>query len=132
MILTFPKDAHAQLSTHFNTDEFSCHCECKTPTLVDVELIRKLDRMRELLGKPLKITSGYRCSRQQQKLRDDGRHTAISVSTHERGMAADLFCANVTGYELAQIAEQAGFTSIGTAKTWIHVDTRGDLRRWTY
>lgn len=130
--MIFPKGSQTQLSEHFNTREWDCHCDCKTDTLVEPELIRKLEVIRSWLDKPIKITSGFRCPIQQQKLRDDGRHTAAQTSTHEEGRAADLWCDNMPGYELAEIAERAGFFSIGIAKTWIHVDLRPGVRRWVY
>ena len=130
--LKYKKGLSVPVSDYFKSTEFDCTCPCLGDTLIDPVLTKRLDFMRRNIGKPIKITSGYRCAIKQQELRDDGRHTAAKVSTHEEGQAADVFVAGLTGFDLTDEALRAGFTSIGTAKTWAHVDIREGNRRWTY
>ncbi len=89
--------------------------------------------MREALRKPLAITSGYRCHAYQQELKARGYETAVGVSQHELGRAADLVCPDLTGEELARTARACGFKAVGTGRKFIHVDLRADKERaWNY
>jgi hypothetical protein len=50
-----------QLSKNFNSIEFACPCCGRWK--VDPELVQKLQQLRDHLGYPIIITSGYRCPR---------------------------------------------------------------------
>lgn len=132
-VLEIPKRQGRSLSEHFNSDEFDCHCGCCTQTLIDTELVNKLEAMRTLIGKPIKINSGYRCAHRQEQLRQMGFETASGKSQHELGKAADIMCDGMTGAELDKIARSVGIKAVGVAHNWIHLDLRDDReRRWTY
>lgn len=78
------------------------------------------------------VNSGYRCKKKQQQLREQGYETAVGVSQHELGNAADLACSPMGMINL-KAAANLEFSALGEAKTFIHVDTRKDkMRRWTY
>ena len=49
-------------SKFFKRSEFSCSCGCGFDT-VDAELLAIMDPFREAMGKPIKITSGCRCTK---------------------------------------------------------------------
>lgn len=121
-----------KLSDDFSTQEFTCQCvnpECRNQ-IVALELIEKLERVRDLISEPLKITSGFRCHKHQCELTAQGCETAKSVSQHELGNAADIVCSDLT--KLAKIVEQE-FKAIGYSKRFFHVDLRSDRQRyWTY
>ena len=53
---------------------------------------------------------------------------------HTKGIAADIYVSNgVDRYKLLITAFNMGFTGIGVAKTFIHVDTRTSQPVvWTY
>lgn len=87
-------------------------------------LIVRLERLRELVGQPLRIVSGYRCPAHNRAI--GGAHD----SQHVYAAAADLEVGKV---KLAQ-AIDAGFTGVGTKGAWVtHVDVRdGAFRHWTY
>lgn len=93
--------------------------------LVDMDAIARLESMREMVGKPLKITSGYR----------DPIHNAkvggAPLSMHKFGRAFDISLAGHDANQLEACAKRAGFGGIAKAKTFIHVDT-GRVRTWTY
>jgi zinc D-Ala-D-Ala carboxypeptidase len=130
----YPKDSTDQLSEHFNQKELACKCtrpECDF-TIVHMELINRLETLRTLVGHPVIITSGYRCERYQAVLAAAGFQTAKGISTHTEGMAADIKVRHLSGEDLEKLAREAGFESVGVAKTWIHVDIRPGHRRWTY
>lgn len=132
-ILTIPNDKVEYITLNTNSEEFRCKCGKCTESLISTDLVAKLEKIRELAKAPVIVTSGYRCSSHQQALRDKGMETAKGKSSHEMGIAVDLFCATHCGASLAQLANQAGFKNIGTAETWIHCDDRpGGPRFWTY
>lgn len=60
-IVTYQRGDTTALSKNFTRDEFECQCGKCTAQMIDTELVDKLQRIREVLGVPLKITSGYRC-----------------------------------------------------------------------
>jgi zinc D-Ala-D-Ala carboxypeptidase len=120
------------LSTHFSTKEFTCRCGMCRDQRISKELITKIEEVRALYGRPITVTSGFRCPRHQAHLRGtlpEG-HTAKGTSTHEMGQAADI-----TGEDLPALfaACEKVFKAIGLAKTFYHVDLRNDkVRRWNY
>lgn len=127
------KSYDAELTPHFRSCEFVCHCRDQNCGLqmISEELVSRLERVRIKLAAPIVVTSAYRCSRQQERLRSMGFETAVGTSQHELGRAADLFTNDIQ--KLAEIVEEEGFPAIGMAKTFIHVDLRSDKkRRWTY
>lgn len=135
MVNTYRKGEHVTLGSHFSSSEFDCNCSSCTATIVDPELIEKLEALRKLLGAPLSINSGYRCAAKQAELRAAGYETAIGVSQHELARAADIMRADTptSGVKLEQLARQAGFKAVGVGNYWVHVDLRDDKdRRWTY
>lgn len=134
MLNQYMKGANAALSPHFNSREFDCSCPQCTVSLIDSELIAKLEVVRGTTG-PLKTNSGYRCQHKQDELRLAGYETSLGVSQHELGRAADITTpdSRFTGPELEAKAREAGFMAVGVGQYWIHVDLRNDKdRRWVY
>lgn len=124
------------LSKYFDSHEFDCQCknvDCKDQK-ISKSLITKLDSIRIEIAQPLTVTSGFRCAKHQQEIRDSGVSTVVAkVSTHEKGDAADIRPKDgkMEGFETV-CAKQ--FDSIGLAKTFLHCDLRTDKknRRWNY
>ncbi len=135
MIRAYAKGSHVQISKHFNSDEFDCHCGnneiCKI-TLIDDLLVERLELIRVNTGRRIFIHSGCRCMERQIKLGDMGFKTSKGFMPHVKGMAVDFAIEGMTGLEMEDECKKAGFTSIGVAKTWVHADTRTEHRRWTY
>ena len=120
-------------SEWFSLHEFECKgCTCNDQ-LIDSELVIKLDRIREKIGVPIIITSGYRCEKKQGSLREQGKETAIGVSQHELGKAIDLTVKDKNLMpELLELCKQE-FKAIGKSALFIHVDLRIDKERfWSY
>ena len=59
-IISFGREDKTSLTKNFARYEFQCPCGCGQQSL-DTELAEKLQLIRDKLGKPIKITSGYRC-----------------------------------------------------------------------
>lgn len=134
MIKVYPKGSQEKVGRHFRACEFDCPCsydDCKE-TRIDSELVDLLDNFRDQCGCPLLITSGCRCHRHQQDLREQG-YPAAKDSEHEKGEAADVKTGKQAGLELEELARKVGFRAVGVADHWVHVDTRMDRdRSWSY
>lgn len=135
-MITWNKDykKSTQLGTYFSTKEFQCKCRNKdcVEQQVEIDLINKLDDLREELGLPITVTSGFRCRKHQVKIRASGISTVVAwkTSSHEEGGAADITCSDMK--KLKKLAPKY-FKAIGLAEDFIHVDLRADkTRRWKY
>jgi len=101
--------------SHFTKEEFSCKCGCGANE-VKTDLINRLEIVRQMYGKPMRINSGHRC---EQANRAAGSR---SSSSHVIGEAADIGCTNskdrdeLVGYLRTQ------FQRMGIHKLFIHVD----------
>lgn len=91
-------------------------------------LAKKLEVMRERLGKPLKITSGLRVKKLNTAVK------GASMSQHLHGRAADISVAGHDRHEMIVAALSAGFTGIGLGRSFLHVDTRpqSGVTVWKY
>lgn len=112
---------------YFERSEFKCSETGEN--LIKDAFIHKLDDLRELCGFAFHITSGYRSpnhSVEAKKANGGGEHT--------KGHAADIAVTNAAQrYTLLKNAFTMGFTGIGVASTFIHVDTRrSEPKVWTY
>ena len=121
----YTKGKSTKLSENFNSTEFDCHCGqyCST-TLIDPQLVEYLQKIRDHFGKPIRINSGYRCSKHNVNV------GGASQSYHTKGMAADIYIQGVTPGEVAQYAESIGMKGIGVYSTFTHVDTRENKYFW--
>lgn len=111
-----------QLSKNFNEREFSCpHCR---QVFVVPDLITKLQALRDNIGKPITVTSAYRCPVHNKNI------GGAKQSRHMQGQAADIVVQGMTPAQVAQAAERVGFGGIGVYKSgFTHVDV-GPNRRW--
>ena len=122
-IRQYKKGAGTQLTKNFNQDEFDCKgssgcCKCRCSTMkVDTKLIRKLQVLRNRLGKAISINSGYRCPTHNKC------QGGANGSQHTLGKAADIRC-SLSPAQLAKAAQEVGFTGIGRYSNRVHVDTR--------
>ena len=129
-IKTFVKGKPTSLSTNFKSTEFDCHGSgCCTQTKVDDKLVQYLQQIRNHFGKPVNISSGYRCEVHNKKI---GGATA---SRHKSGQAADIYISGVAPAEIAKYAESIGILGIGLYETdadghFVHVDTRETKSFW--
>jgi uncharacterized protein YcbK (DUF882 family) len=80
----------------------------------------KIDELRERCGFPFIITSGYRSLAHPIE-----RAKKTNTGTHAQGIAADIKV--IDGVQRFKIVEEAikmGFTGIGVASNFVHVDIR--------
>lgn len=123
------------INNWFKTKEFECKCTNKEciEQKISVELVKRLTAIREYTKSPMRITSGFRCTKHQEDIRNSGVSTVVAKkSTHELGNAADISVSSLTVPNLVLVVEKQ-FKSIGIANNFIHVDLRDDkIRRWKY
>lgn len=132
---TFKKGSEASINRFFSCKEMECKCsnEDCVDQKISIDLINRLTWLRECMGKPLTITSAFRCAKHQASLRASGVNTVVAkTSQHELGNAVDCFFKSFRIDEWLPKAEMR-FNSIGIANNFLHLDTRDDKkRRWKY
>lgn len=127
---TYTKGKATKLSTYFNSTEFDCHGSgCCSTTLINETLVEYLQKIREHFGKPITITSGYRCATHNKNV------GGATGSRHSKGDAADIVVSGVTPREVAKYAESIGIMGIGLYETasdghFVHIDTRTTKFFW--
>lgn len=129
-IKTYAKNSKTKLSTNFNSSEFDCHGSgCCSSTLVDDKLVTYLQQIREHFGKPVNISSGYRCTTHNKNV------GGATNSRHAKGQAADIYITGISPAEIAKYAESIGILGIGLYETnsdgfFVHIDTRTTKSFW--
>lgn len=111
------------LSAHFSSSELACrHCGRLPAETVLTHLLGHLEGLRALVGRPLRIVSGYRCPAHNRAVGGARR------SRHVVGDAVDI----EEGYCDVDQARSAGFRGIGTKRgVPTHLDL-GRRRTWMY
>jgi Peptidase M15. len=125
------------LTKNFSHYEVQCICGCGV-SWVNPRLIEKLQHVRDVLGKPITITSGVRCESFNSSIKGS------LVSSHMpdadgMGLAVDIACtSSKTRYELVDVAIKF-FRRIGIAGehsgNFIHLDVDPNKMQdviWTY
>lgn len=112
---------------NFKVKEFACKCGCGFDS-VDQKVIDMCQKIRDKLGVPVKINSGCRCAKHNQKV------GGVKNSQHTLGLAADIACSLGAkkivqaikelhaGGELEELRYCKEYTS------WVHVDC-GKVRK---
>ena len=117
-----------KLSEHFDSSEFACKCGCgglNNGADISANLVAVLERMRQRCGKPIIITSAYRCPTH------NANEGGVSNSQHVLGTAADLLVPKgMTKSAFIDLAAQCGADGIGSYPWGIHIDVRGEKARW--
>lgn len=128
--ITATKGQATKLSAYFDSTEMDCHGSgCCTQTLINEKLVTYLNKIREHFGKPITITSGYRCPTHNRRV------GGATGSRHSKGDAADIVVSGVTPREVAKYAESIGIMGIGLYETssdghFVHIDTRDKKSFW--
>lgn len=117
---------------HFTEEEMRCRCgECSG--LPKHSFMLMLEALRIVVGTPLVITSGYRCTAYNKAIGGG--------QVHPMGIAADIAATGQLALKIVAKAEALGFTGIGLKQhgaqsgRFVHVDRWwGNLRPtiWTY
>ena len=114
---------------NFTRSEFECPCGCMRAEM-DPDFMQRLQMLRLRCAFPFQITSEFRCR--------DYNASIGGGKSHPLGKAADI--ATDTGYRRFMLLAEAakfGFTGIGVASTFTHLDTLSPEEgprpsSWTY
>ena len=122
------RGAMGNLTKNFDREEFMCKCGHCDGGRMDDKFMSKLQALRDLYGKPMMITSGFRCATHNKSI------GGVTDSKHMKGIAVDIAMSSAEArYTLIALAIQFGFTGIGIDHGFIHLDTRVEGRRlWSY
>lgn len=112
-------DANEKVGQHFKVKEFACK-DGSQVVFIDSYLVSILDILRNEVGKPVIINSGYRTPPRNKKV------GGAKYSYHMRGMAADIRINGMSAKEIADklnkiIPNECG---IIVYNAWVHLDTR--------
>ena len=116
---------------NFKAGEFNCsHCGKNE---MQLEFMLKLQALRNAYGKPMRITSGYRCKDHPIEAKK------AQPGAHASGCACDIGVEGADAHRLLGLAWAAGFTGVGVQQKgtgrFIHLDTlKGPMRPtvWSY
>jgi hypothetical protein len=127
-----PKVWHSgeRVSEHFIIDEFRCHGECCADRInvgdgIALELLAKLEALRNLVNRPINLTCAYRCPVHNRKV------GGVETSTHVLGQAADIYVNDLSVESLAAASYVIDFSGIGQYPNdgFVHVSV-GKEGRW--
>lgn len=122
------------LSRNFSRHEFACKCGCGEAE-VSPFLIEVLQRLRDILGVPITVTSGRRCAKHNAAV------GGAKNSQHLQGLAADIRAEGWTAKDLLRVLKilvRANALYVGYAyevtENVIHIDVRrpesGTVQAW--
>lgn len=102
---------------YFKIEDFDCQETGENG--MSFEFLDRLDILRERCGFPFIITSGFRSERHSIEAKKN------KPGTHAQGIASDIRVnSGAQRYLIVKEAMEMGFTGIGIADTFIHVDDR--------
>lgn len=118
----------------FKMSEFACPCcgEAKMSRL----FLDKLQTVRSKYGKPIYITSGYRCPEYNDEISSTGKG-----GPHTTGKAADIWVVGHDAHALLYWAFREGFSGVGVNQKganderFVHIDMLEEEPRpnvWSY
>lgn len=107
-------------SEYFSEKEMACQCGCGESPM-DQAFMDKLTQLRITYGKPIRISSGYRCPNHPIEAKKS------KPGAHASAKAADLAVDREDAYDILSIAMDMGFEGIGVQQKgsgrFIHLDT---------
>lgn len=113
------KNANEKVGQYFKVKEFACK-DGSQVVFIDDYLCTILDILRNKLGKPIIVTSGYRTPWWNEKC------NGAKYSYHMRGMAADIKVNGMSAKELAKELDKIVPNGCGIIvyNSWVHFDVR--------
>ena len=114
----------AQDTKNFKVSEFACkHCGKNE---IDQRVLNMAQELRDYLGVPIQVNSGYRCETHNAKV------GGVKGSKHTKGLAADLACSLGAAKMFEAVKElhdkQGKLKDLDYCikyKTFIHIDCGG-------
>jgi len=120
---------------NFNLKEFDSPDLSGSGLNMDKDFLSMLDNARDIAKTPFKITSGYRTKEHNIAIYKKLGKKPIE-SSHLKGLACDIACSDSRArFLIINALLKAGFTRIGIANNFIHVDSDCEKSQnviWTY
>ena len=122
-----------QLSKNFKKSEFKCRDGSEVPDeLMDnlKDLVENLQIIRDTIGKPIRIISGYRSPKYNRRI------GGARKSQHMKAKAADMVIKGMKPAEVHRIVTglikegKIKKGGVGLYKYFVHYDVRGFNARW--
>lgn len=113
---------------HFSPRELACRCGgrfCAREYWHDAAFMDALEVLRASVGQALIVTSGHRCTGWNRLIGGAARSQHLMI-------AVDIALIGHDRFAVLSAAEAAGFTGIGLAGSFIHLDRRDGVARWYY
>lgn len=117
------KEANKKIGQHFKVREFACK-DGSQVVYVDDYLVSILDILRNKIGKPVHINSGYRTPEWNAKC------GGAKYSYHMCGMAADIRVNGMSAKEIGNKLNEIVPDKCGIIvyNTWVHFDVRTEKK----
>ena len=121
-------------SANFSSKELSCSCCGKNE--FNKETLVSLQRLRDTIGKPISLSSAYRCPTHNDSISSTGKE-----GPHTTGKAVDIVCSGKFAHEILGIVmiRSSIWKGIGISQKgkhtsrFIHLDTiDSDMRPWVW
>lgn len=112
-------NANEKVGQHFKVKEFACQ-DGSQVVFIDSYLVSILDILRNRVGKPVIINSGYRTPTRNKAV------GGAKYSYHMRGMAADIRINGMSAKEIANKLNEIVPDGCGIIvySNWVHFDVR--------
>ena len=114
-------------SPYFSLEEMRCQCGCGQDGM-DATFMERLTSLRADWGKPMRVTSAYRCPNHPIEAKK------AKPGTHASGRAVDIAVQGEDAYLLLCAALGHGFTGIGVQQKgggrFLHLDDLKDGEGW--
>ena len=115
-------------SPYFSMDEMRCQCGCGQDGM-DATFMEQLTSLRADWGKPMTVTSAYRCPNHPIEAKK------AKPGTHSTGRAVDIAVQGADAYALLCAALGHGFTGIGVQQKggsrFLHLDNIKEGEGWS-
>lgn len=125
-IVRLKKGLNIKLTENFQQHEYDCKCnsETCTYTLIDMDHVTKLQKLRDIVG-PITITSAFRCESHNKSV------NGSKTSKHLLGVATDIKVHRLN-IECVRAIVRGLFNGVGIYDTFTHVDSRETPAEWDF
>jgi zinc D-Ala-D-Ala carboxypeptidase len=122
------EEKNEYLTDNFTLAEISCTCgNCEA--IIDNRHLFKMQALRDIIGKPFKVNSWFRCLAYNRTLAGSSER-----SQHILGKATDISTRGWSDNEIMNLISKAyllGFKGIGVYPSFVHLDSReGEFQIW--
>jgi len=111
------------MTKNFKRSEFECKCGCGADD-ISMDLVCRLQEVRDILGEPMKVTSGVRCESHNVRVGGIARTLDKIGSSHltGNGTAADIACGGSSYRQRLLKSALQVFDRAGVGPDFLHLD----------